>query len=377
MSPDNLGTLKTLPGEIRALIWRELRPSRAPIQRESKGETAKPLGILSACRQLNDEIIPYLYDKETLEIRLGHDHHALFTIQSTAGAKWHFLDGRGWEYQAFRHLPWKKLRAVRIVIDAPEANNTDQFVGLLHNILELVRLLVQADGLPPLEISLLDAPLGNWAQQQRQTIGPISIWSPMCGDCPKIIRPFYRLHGMKQISLDLPECLINRHSVVEEMEMVMMRDNGESHWDDEFVQQGVSHFYQMFEKLLDDIPGSTANFLRRERFMNWYGDNGELDYLNKYLDWMGQDFQCDPFDYSWFLWVKHDELLALNPLSATMQINRLQLDLTSHHRRGPFLAENRWDLTSLRNYFETVEKYKDDFPLQEYNVAAAARTKPS
>ncbi|EKD18405.1 uncharacterized protein L3040_007569 [Drepanopeziza brunnea f. sp. 'multigermtubi'] len=222
MSTNNLGTLKTLPPEVRDLIWRELRPSRAPIQRESKGETAKPLGILSACRQLNDEIIPCLYGRETLEIRVGNDHHALFTIQSTAGAKWYFLDQQGWEYQTFRHLPWKKLRAVRIVIDAPEANNSTQIVGILHNVLRLVGLLVQADGLPSLEISLLDTPLGNWAQQQRQTTGPVSIWYPLRRDCPKIIWPFYRLHGMKQVSLNLPECLINRHSVVEEMEEVMM-----------------------------------------------------------------------------------------------------------------------------------------------------------
>ena len=84
--PHNLGVLVNLPPEIRAKIWENLRPKAAsPALNSTQPAIKNSLGILRACHQLYQEIMPHLYD-DTLNIYIESTWSKFLKIVNSQGA---------------------------------------------------------------------------------------------------------------------------------------------------------------------------------------------------------------------------------------------------------------------------------------------------
>jgi len=181
----SLGTLSKLPGEIRNIIYEELRPYLRPyterLSKSSPHEVVKgahgALGLLLASRQLNREATTYLYDEETIRFRINSDPKFWLTIDNGRGANWNVQTFGDAISNIFTNLPYEKLKGIRVSIRAPYARDTSNDIRVLcrlsQNIRSFVRLLEPHKSLAPLHIELTDRnPRCHWTydcDSPRQT----------------------------------------------------------------------------------------------------------------------------------------------------------------------------------------------------------------
>jgi hypothetical protein len=161
----NFGALYKLPPEIRLLIWKEFRP-RGDTDPQSRTKAKGDLAILRVCRQLHEEIIPEIYNKEIMRIGVGapgSPSGEWLVIENEYGANWIITDTQHALYEKFCRLPFKRLKRIRIEIHDLEPGHLALLHALSKDVRDLVSLLEKADGLPPLEIELVDTIEGKWS----------------------------------------------------------------------------------------------------------------------------------------------------------------------------------------------------------------------
>ncbi|KAL5331954.1 hypothetical protein ACEPPN_001495 [Leptodophora sp. 'Broadleaf-Isolate-01'] len=380
MTSHNLGLLVAFPAEIRAEVWRNLRPSTP----STSGNTPKrkdTLGILRACRQLNQEIMPYLYDKEILNIRVEPIWSKCLTVENEHGAIWSIANTRDLLYNAFFNLPYRKLKLLRVSINAPETGNLIQLISLSNHVRDLVHLLEQSNGLPSLEIHLLDSqsPSGKWAKADgtpKNTVTRGLAWNTVSSDYETVLLPFCRLRGVPQVHVHVPEDLTSEENMFKNIEKVLGRTSlfgsvlgDENYWDDNNIQEMLDDKFIDLETELDELLGEDANMMRLERFMFWYNDDGISEYVKKWERISREPHAQDSF-YPYDVGARHDWLLTLNPLSAGMQKMRLQLETSPSHRRSEFPLGHSWSLHDCKSYFDNLSTSRQDpaVPEQDQEV---------
>ncbi|KAL2065262.1 hypothetical protein VTL71DRAFT_2931 [Oculimacula yallundae] len=370
----NLGVFATLPAEIRAEIWKGLRSNSSPSFVTQKRDGKDGLGILRACRQLYHEIMPHLYD-DTLEFHVWSYGSLWLTIKNTQGARWemHGIPLRDELYDKFSNLPYQNLKRLKITITAPETGDKAQLLGLSRNVRDLVRLLEKATGLPSLEIHLLDskhpAPVGKWAQEDGTPTATVALRTAadnISSDDMIALLPFCRLRNIPHVSVKVPADLIRDEGTWKRMEDVLMRIRPfgtvvgeESFWDDNNIQEMLDDIYIDLEEVLDQAPGQDLNMMRLRRFANWYAEDGTSEYVEEW-ERMGREPHGHAADelYTFDIGPRHDYMLTLNPLSASMQKIRLQLDVPIPLRQADFPLAIAWDMDACLAFFRMLE-YED------------------
>ncbi|PVH89201.1 hypothetical protein DL98DRAFT_579902 [Cadophora sp. DSE1049] len=277
MASHNLGLFAAIPAEIRAQIWAHLRPSTtsSTLRNQSPGQDA--LGVLRAGRQLSQEILFHLYEKETLDIYVEPVWSEWLKIENTHGASWSIANTRDRLYDVFSKLPYRKLRLLRISISAPEAGKEAQLISLSSHVRKLVRLLEQTNGLPGLEIHLLDSAIGKWAQPDgtpQDTITYEKDGGAVPSDYMTVLLPFFRLRNVPQVRILFPDDLSSEGDTFKTAEKVLERTTpfgsvtgNQDYWDDNNIQEMLDGKFKDLEYALDHLPGQDANMMRLERFM--------------------------------------------------------------------------------------------------------------
>lgn len=394
MDSHNLGKLRELPGEIRAKIWRELRPSKGTSSGWTTEQRTESLGILRAGRQLNEEIIPYLYDNETLYIEVLSEWSEWLTINNSTGTTWRIPNTRHPYRDALSKLPFKKLSAIEITINAPDQGNTAQFLTLFKHTRELAALLEQAEGLPQFTIRLCDTESGQWSQdgKPQKTIS-MGCFTPIFEpDYRPVLLQFARLRSIQKVTVQIANrfpVLDRDVSWLENMIDVLNRkepfgsfkteeddpwwdkafqesscylclydETFDEYWDDEVIQRRLNNLYYEYESVLDVLPGQTADMMRLERFMYWYNSTGESEYVN---NWEGicscKEDDCIKLSD---LNDRHDFLVTFNPLSSGMQRLRLQMNLPPSQRLYRHELALRWNLPECIEYIGAVESFENN-----------------
>ncbi|KUJ15144.1 uncharacterized protein LY89DRAFT_783350 [Mollisia scopiformis] len=340
------------------MIWEHLRPRARDTSGSESVIQGDGLAILRACQQLNEEIAIPLYEKETLQIRVESDRTKWLAIESSLGASWTIPNIQHPLCESFKNLPYGELQGIQIWIDAPE--NITQLFCISRNVRHLVNLLDQAGKLPAVSIHLSNTSNKTWAEQdgtaQRSLPGRYA--KP---DYFVALLPFCRLRNISQASLHVPNGFIEEGNVdLQLMEQVMGRNmpfgsftgDDEQIWYDNEMQTDLDDIYMHLERELDTMTGLDPNMLRLERFMSWYDDNGESEYVREFQRMLSDQRLVYTLDIE----QRHAYLLTFNPLSANMQRMRLQLDLASRFRKVGFPLERRWDMQKYIEYRRYVEK---------------------
>lgn len=114
----NLGNLIRLPRELRDMIWENVCPQDDELNPSSKNSLAS----LRTCRQIYTELSPKVYEKEVLLVRISPTYQigSWLCFQNSRGAKWHVKDLEDARTRGFSNLPYKKLKGVKIEIEATE-----------------------------------------------------------------------------------------------------------------------------------------------------------------------------------------------------------------------------------------------------------------
>ena len=82
--------------------------------------------------------------------------------------------------------------------------------------------------------------------------------------------------------------------------------------------------------------------------MNWYDENGTSNHLQEWI----QIYRRNPNTRLKELEDRHDMMLMLNPISASMQKMRLQLEMPITD--GEFLLSRQWDFSECQSYAENT-----------------------
>ncbi|PVH77758.1 hypothetical protein DL98DRAFT_591006 [Cadophora sp. DSE1049] len=372
MATHNLGLLKAFPGEIRAEIWRNLRPSAASSASRNASQGRDALGVLRAGRQLSEEIIPYLYDEEILDIYVESVWSEWITIENALGARWSITSILDELYDRFSNLPYQKLKQLRISINAIETGKENRIYSLSKNVRNLVHLLEHTSGLPSLEIHFLNSSAGKWAKPNGRPVKTLlrdEGYGTIEKDYDVVLLPLCRLRKVPQVRIYIPDDLTSEGYTFENAELAMERTSpfgsvvgDHDYWDDNCIQEILDDIFILLENDLDMSFamsfGEDADMMRLERFMFWYGEDGSPDYVREWGRICQEPYAEDPSYTESFinLRLRHDWLLTLNPLSAPMQEMRLQLGLLSKHRRSDFPLKKSWSNPDCRSYFKKVNE---------------------
>lgn len=84
-------------------------------------ERQDTLGIMRACRQLNQEISNCLYAEDTLDIAVSISWNKWLYVRNRRGGMWTIANVRDPLRQVFVNLPYSRLKKVVIMIKAPRA----------------------------------------------------------------------------------------------------------------------------------------------------------------------------------------------------------------------------------------------------------------
>ena len=322
------------------MIWADFAPSpryqEGDDSEDSDDEDNGPgsLGILRTCHRLHEEILPHIYEKEVLRIEVDDAYGGLLCIiHSRQGRIWtlspfeddSLLGIEDGLYKAFRNLPYKRLRGIKIEIAAPNHRDPGLIICLWERVKELVDLLSAAKGLPNIDIHLQNTLSTNWSydSKPRNTIIGLSKHSD---DYKAMLLLFCRLRNIRKakIHVSLPKDLIQEGPILADLEATMeLKEpfgsaSEEPYLADQKIQQHLDALYVHFDKALDMLPGRTARMLRLRRFRSWFSP-GRSKYVEEWERISSDRNQTLNFaDLEW----RHDLMLAFNPMSAKNQLMR-------------------------------------------------------
>jgi hypothetical protein len=156
-SNSNMGPFSLLPPEIRAQIWEHSSIAIQPGLRFTFKGTEDNLRLLRTCRSLYNEVSSFLYERVTLTFHLSPLVHrnsgSWIYVTTSAGARWN-IDPDKAQCDHFRVLPYKRLKAVKFEIQAPDRKDPGQVILLWTRIYDLLNLLSKVEEFPNIELCL-------------------------------------------------------------------------------------------------------------------------------------------------------------------------------------------------------------------------------
>lgn len=238
--PSPLGDFTALPFDIRALIWEQLMPrprpvpeAPRPLSKGSSTQTApqtgssglqtiqespievsqKPgckstrrsnLGILRTSKALNEEVLRQLYASRTISLGLHADHVDVNVLNKE-------LKHPDFECEVYRHVDWKRLRAIDVHILPPSQRSEFpvQVLQLRRLMQFFVTRLHNASKLPVISVHVWESDLDEWAAdgvaRRSFQITDLTTGHNM-SDLDVILSPLRQLHDRQhQFGIYLPE----------------------------------------------------------------------------------------------------------------------------------------------------------------------------
>jgi hypothetical protein len=284
-----LGTLVTLPVELRYLIWEYISPSSGPFLATDFYQDLSILRILQASRKLREEILSYLYDGLILTFVIApglshqdfdilvHDQHGSRALIWDRGD---ILDGL--TAGSDRASLFERIGAIRVEIIAPRRDDPGELVQMWNkNVLLVDSLSSDACLLPFLEICAVENDSRQWTTEGmlHQSVAPPD--PPQDGvnsDLELLLMPFRRLRKARGIQIQIPKQARAKAvtMMVEEIEACVISDktfgtylNDTDIMDDEMVASYEDAQTLWFDYLLDDMEGPCAAMVRLARFASW------------------------------------------------------------------------------------------------------------
>jgi hypothetical protein len=363
----SIGLLAQLPREVRDLTWEHFVPTR--------GQTTD-LSILRTCRQLYEELSPLVYQNEVLRFHVSptYRYQSWLSIFTNRGAELHLRDLQDATSRSFSSLPYAKLKGIGVELEVPDSTDPGQMICLWKKVVSLVDLLSQADGLPDLDIHLIDQNGLEWftdgiAQQSIPCDPNHEYYDEYDEDFEAILRPFCRLRNARSANVHVA----TRIDAIGQNTAPFMILKGpfgchitEGEWSDDSTQNSLDRNFLQFDEALDDLPGLTACMLRLDRFSSWF--DGGLYSQSKYLDELERAYRSDHCcSVNTLLSVdsNYRMVLAFNPLSATMQEMRFQQHWWTGDKPDAFLLRNKWSAHEWSRYYRMWMKVGDERCLEE------------
>jgi hypothetical protein len=271
---ENMGTLSRFPREVRDLIWENFC-----FQQEKESTTTLPntdLSILRTCKQIHDEVEPFVYGKEVLTFTLEptYDAYSWFTMESRLGAYWNVANKEAAVMSGFRDIPYHKLSSVKIDVLAPNTADAGQMINLHNKVSALTTLITESGNtLPALEITLKNSAHGTWIHEDGTPQRSLPSDDDSV-DYKAIMYPFFRLTATTA-SIRTP------HLSCSTPHFLPLTQALTSCTPDPHIETTINIIWSRYDGALDNLPGHTANMLRRERFACWF--DGNLDGDSRYL----------------------------------------------------------------------------------------------
>lgn len=328
----SLGVFASLPRELRDQIWHCLSVQRCS-------------NIFQTSHQIYTEASRTFYTNQILRLHIGpkYQRKSWLIIKSNLGAEWPLQSLDHAVQQGFNKLPFEKLKRLQINIEAPDSTDPGQLICLYQKCRDLVALLECAQqGLPDLEINLLDSALVKWSEEGKPkrsvSIDPKRHYPPLRRSFeyhpeglssdefedeqhrtqrfnryardPKptyslydddeesqnsdddeeiILYTFSRLRNARSASISGPgqpdgHLRHNIALIIEQKHPFGTYLDSDDIWDDAQCQKTTDETYIQLDLDLDLLPGPTANMMRLDRFSSWYKNNtsGESKYAEEY-----------------------------------------------------------------------------------------------
>lgn len=331
-SNNHFGSLSILPPEVRLVVWSYFLPCASGGPRSELGISS--LGILRANHAVYNEVSAHIYDALALEIHVQpeYDGDHWLLISTSSGASWALKNLDDALKQGFGNLPYHKLKELRVLIEAPKANDPGQLISLWKKCLDAAHLFEGrwTHGLCNLEIVLVDGISAKWcgaAGVPQRTFEGNSDLYPWFGhgDWSKVLTAFYCVRGAKSASIRAPDDLVvalkqGQILLLRNLEVLFERrqpiNDMEHHWAEVVLEEEKDELFMVMEDLLDDVPGPTAAQLRLDRCRSWY-ENGSPLYGSPYEANMERIFRtvdlADPLEHEFKLCKRFTSMKANNP----------------------------------------------------------------
>ena len=335
--PSSLGDLARLPPEIRSLIWEFLLPEYEPCLPSTSRESTKiwhnyhclgtsflqtpsRFAILFTHPDLYNEIYPKLGEDGVLYISVQHNKYG-----------WFFKDGKESQRPSFNRRFSERFHTVHIDIYAPEKSDPGQLIHLRHKVMHLACGLAGYHSLfskcagpydQPCYQKILNACDQDHGWHRRHSEAPRRIelaflddrsssWfdgsSPQkssstndTSDLELLMSIFYYINSYNttKFQITLPKkawesadfsLLASKIKNRMKTSLLLVFQRYESNRK-LIIEQTETTF--KLDTALDEMIGSTAAHLRRERFKNWY------TYTNTMQKLQNAVFRC-PRDGKW------------------------------------------------------------------------------
>ncbi|KAL8681033.1 MAG: hypothetical protein Q9186_002806 [Xanthomendoza sp. 1 TL-2023] len=312
----SLGTLTPLPKELRDQIWEYMSVNRH-------------FAFLQSSKQIHNEASTRMEAVFrdvilTFNIEPKYQYQSWLSVESSFNAKWSLQNVDHAIALGFGELPFERLRSLKINIKAPDKHDPGQIVCLYKKCLDMAALLqVAKDGLPALEINLVDSASAAWSSkgEPQQSVdfdrAKHYLWHggyhPMSGFTPTALRrglydaddndtwitqdnltvlyAFARLRNARSVTINEPADSPPNGHFYENLADALMRKTSlgtyldpDDVFDDATLQEDIDLLYMDLDLELDMLRGETANKLRLDRFASWYSDKngGESKYEKEY-----------------------------------------------------------------------------------------------
>lgn len=282
-----LGTLTSLPRELRDQVWQFLSIERRFAFMQASHQ------ILAEASPIRDRVI---YNDTVLKFSVcpTYRHNSWLNVETQFKSEWVLQNMDHAMRSGLHKLHYEKLRRIEINIEAPDwVEDPGQIVNLYTKCVDLASLLGNArKGLPDIEINLLDSPLATWRfdgpsfsiieyrLREHYAYRPARDAEYGSDDdfhfdnIEIVIHAFCRLRNAKSANLHRPWIKSHDHTKDDELIALTLPEafNVDLDSDDRDDQRKLDEIFIGLDLALDLLPGNTANMLRLDRFSSWYVD---------------------------------------------------------------------------------------------------------
>ncbi|KAL8725348.1 MAG: hypothetical protein Q9166_007408 [cf. Caloplaca sp. 2 TL-2023] len=312
-----LGAFNSLPRELRDEIWQHVMATR----RFAFLRASRP--IYTDASSILDRTI-YTYTVLQFHISPEYQYKSWLTVESNFEAIWPLRNLNHAFKKGFNKVPYEKLKKIQINIQAPSSRDSGQVICLYKKCRDLAALLEHAkQGLPNLEINLLDSESAKWSLDgEPQRSIDDEFWNDT-DDQDIVLYAFLRLRNARSATINTPthcnDCFSRRVAkILMRKDLVGTYRDPDDEWDDLALQEQMDELYVRLDLDLDSLPGPTANMMRLERFSSWY--TGKIGGESKYEKEYERIFKTWP-DFAFIpsmiagLHIRYLDMRAFNPKS--------------------------------------------------------------
>lgn len=121
------GSFARLPLELRIEVWKYLIPSDSEY-----ASGPDRLAVLRTSRSLYQELLPSIYGSTVLQFQISpqHQRKICLMVKTNAGLRHKIRDLEDAVYRGYGRLPYDKLQALHIDIDAASEHDPGQVIHL-------------------------------------------------------------------------------------------------------------------------------------------------------------------------------------------------------------------------------------------------------